>query len=164
MNKLNDYQHSFLSALIARKLPFLVVGGWAVYLHGVPGRSTVDLDIWISPSRLDPGDVTEALIGWGVPREKALTFCERLQNASDHRPKAKMDAPFFIDIIVDELTGTDFDLALSRRSTFVVQGLSIPVMGLDDLLAVKRTTHGEKHRGDAKALRLIQSAAKTTGP
>ncbi|MPS76599.1 MAG: hypothetical protein E2591_00825 [Achromobacter sp.] len=164
MNALNAYQHSLLSELIGRHIPFLVVGGWAVYLHGVTERAVPDLDIWISPKHLDLGQMTEALVACNVPEDKAQAFCHRLQDESDERPKACMKPPFSIDIIVKDLEGAKFSLALSRQASFKVQGLALPVIGFDDLLAVKSATEGDRHQDDAQALRTLGAKARSSEP
>ncbi|SIT28071.1 hypothetical protein [Achromobacter sp. MFA1 R4] len=162
MNALNTYQHSLLSELIARHIPFLVVGGWAVYLHGIPERVVPDLDIWISPKQLDPGEMTEALVACNVPEDKARAFCRRLQDEGDERPKGCMKPPFSIDIIVRDLEGAKFSLAISRQASFKVQGLTLPVIGFDDLLAVKSATEGAKHQNDAQALRTLRATDQSS--
>jgi hypothetical protein len=47
---LNDDYKEMLQALRDAEARFLVVGAYALAAHGVP-RATLDIDIWVEPSR-----------------------------------------------------------------------------------------------------------------
>src|SRR5215475_3399560 len=55
-----------LRALLAADVRFLVVGAYAVAIHGRP-RATKDLDIWVEPSVENAPKVIRALIDFGAP-------------------------------------------------------------------------------------------------
>jgi hypothetical protein len=55
-----------LSELSAARARFLVVGGYAVGVHGHP-RATKDLDIWVAPTRANARRVLHALRRFGAP-------------------------------------------------------------------------------------------------
>jgi hypothetical protein len=54
----------FLRLLNANRVDYLVVGGFAVGLHGYP-RATVDLDIWIRATKPNAERVVDALRTFG---------------------------------------------------------------------------------------------------
>ena len=55
-----------LTALSAAEARFLVVGGYAVGVHGIP-RATKDLDLWIEASTNNAKRVMQALRDFGAP-------------------------------------------------------------------------------------------------
>ena len=67
----------FLRLLNANRVEYLLVGGYAVGLHGYP-RATVDLDIWI---RAAPGNAERVLLavrdfGFDLPLLEPRLFIE----------------------------------------------------------------------------------------
>src|SRR5450755_216941 len=55
-----------LRALLGADARFLVVGGYAVGVHGRP-RATKDLDVWIEASAVNAPKVLQALRDFGAP-------------------------------------------------------------------------------------------------
>jgi hypothetical protein len=55
-----------LRALLAAEATFMVVGAYAVGVHGRP-RATKDLDVWVEPSVDNAPKVIRALIDFGAP-------------------------------------------------------------------------------------------------
>ena len=72
----NDFKE-LLSALNARRVRYLIVGGYAVSFHAEP-RATKDLDILISPDTENSKAVYAALAQFGAPVEglSAKDFAE----------------------------------------------------------------------------------------
>ncbi len=54
----------FIESLNANRVRYLVVGGYAVALHGYP-RYTKDLDVWIEPTAQNAQNVLNALTEFG---------------------------------------------------------------------------------------------------
>ena len=63
---MNDDFLDLLTALSDADARFLVVGGYAVAMHGRP-RATKDLDIWVEASEDNAGRVMSALRSFGAP-------------------------------------------------------------------------------------------------
>jgi predicted nucleotidyltransferase len=111
---------------------YLVIGGLACILHGHV-RATADLDILINPTLENAARVLEALseTGYGFAREWL--------------PDELVKKPITIigdDPAVDIFTvawSVKYRDALPRSSTVTVSGVRIPLIGLDDLIATKRT-------------------------
>ena len=55
-----------LREFIAAEVRFLVVGAYALALHGRP-RATGDLDIWVDPTPANAPRVMRALAAFGAP-------------------------------------------------------------------------------------------------
>ena len=66
MAKLNDDFHDLLSILCAEKVRFLVIGTYAVAVHGRP-RTTKDIDVWVEASQDNAARVFRALRAFGAP-------------------------------------------------------------------------------------------------
>ena len=63
---MNEDFLDLLTALSDADARFLIVGGYAVAIHGRP-RATKDLDIWVEASEENAGKVMSALQAFGAP-------------------------------------------------------------------------------------------------
>ena len=61
----NDYK-DILQNLSNKKVKYLLVGAYAMAVHGYP-RSTMDIDLWIMPDPENTPLVLEALEDFGAP-------------------------------------------------------------------------------------------------
>ena len=62
--ELNRDWSEFLSALISRRVRFVLIGGHAVAGHA-EARLTEDLDVFVAPSRANAARLREALVDFG---------------------------------------------------------------------------------------------------
>lgn len=62
--RLPDDFKEFLRLRNAHRVDYLVVGGYAVGLHGYP-RATIDLDIWVAATPDNAGRIIDAVRGFG---------------------------------------------------------------------------------------------------
>lgn len=143
---LNSDYRDMLHALLGQKVRFLLVGAYAMGTHGYP-RATSDIDIWVESSPENAARVYQALSAFGAPLRDINegTFTE---------PDVVFQigvAPRRIDIIT-AISGVSFTQAYEKRLTVEVEGLAIPVISRDDLIANKRATGREKDRLDADHL------------
>jgi hypothetical protein len=75
-----------LRAFIARDVRFLVVGAYALGVHGRP-RATSDLDVWVEPTPENAERVMRALADFFAPWRggcSARTRCARPMRSSWH--------------------------------------------------------------------------------
>lgn len=111
---------------------YLVIGGVACILHGVV-RGTEDVDILIERTSENAERVLEALalVGYGFAKEWA--------------PEELLRRPVTIigdDPAVDVFTvawKVKYEGALGGSSVVEVEGVPIPIVGIDDLIETKRT-------------------------
>ena len=111
---------------------YLVVGGVACILHGHV-RATTDIDILIERTEENATRVLTALegVGYGFAREWL--------------PREIVEKPVTIigdDPAVDIFTiawSVQYADAVARSTTVEVEGVAVPLIGLDDLIATKRT-------------------------
>ncbi|MGD0483163.1 MAG: hypothetical protein ABSB58_00765 [Gemmatimonadales bacterium] len=121
-----------LAALSAAGVEFLVVGAYALAVHGRP-RATGDLDIWVRPTRENAQRVLAALRSFGAPVHD-LTLDELSSVDLVYQIGV---APARIDLLTG-LTAVTFEEAWPARTTLTLDGLEVPVIGRDALLRNKR--------------------------
>lgn len=136
----------FLRLLTDHQVEYLLVGGFAVAIHGYP-RATADMDIWVARHRRNAEKLVACLRDFGF-------------DSSDLRPETfdpadrvvRMGvAPLRIDILTS-IDGVSFD-ACSARAVFAnVDGSRVPVISLDDLKANKRASGRAKDLDDLENL------------
>lgn len=145
---MNEDYRDILTALVAFQARFLVVGAHALAVHGYP-RGTVDIDIWIEPTLDNAGRVWSALAAFGAPLE-ALGIDVNDFTRADVVAQFGLP-PNRIDLLTG-LTGVTFDDAWTTRVEAAVEGVRVPVIGLDALRQNKQATGREKDRADVKGL------------
>jgi hypothetical protein len=123
-----------LSIFNARKVRYLIVGGYAVSLHAQP-RATKDIDLLIKPDAENAKAVYAALAKFGAPLEglKAEDFIERNKFFRMGR------TPLIVDIL-PEIEGVDFERAWQNRVEATVDaqtGLTATFISREDLIASK---------------------------
>jgi hypothetical protein len=141
-------------ALNAAGARYLVIGGIACILHGYV-RATTDLDVLIERSPDNAGRVLEGLarIGYGFARE--WTAKELLA-----RPITVIGDDPAVDVFTVAWT-VKYEQAVRRAASAEVEGVIIPFIGLDDLIATKRTGRLQD-AADVEVLEDIKRAARPT--
>jgi hypothetical protein len=135
-----------LSALNDSGAEYLVVGAHAVGTYATP-RATGDFDIWIRPTRKNAKRVWAALDQFGAPRRK-LTIDDLCTPDNIYQIGV---APNRIDILTS-ITGVEFDEAWPHRTEGPIDGITVPVIGREQLLKNKRATGRPKDLADVACL------------
>lgn len=140
---LNPDFTDILSAFIAEKVEFLVVGGYAMAFHGCV-RATGDIDLWIRISGKNAEKVWRALERFGAP-----LFDLNLEDLQTPGMVFQIGlVPSRIDIIT-QIDGVEFEEAWKEHKTVKIKDLEIPVIGRVHLLINKKSTGRIKDRNDA---------------
>ncbi|MEZ5428996.1 MAG: hypothetical protein R2747_22310 [Pyrinomonadaceae bacterium] len=140
---LNPDFTDILSAFIAEKVEFLVVGGYAMAFHGYV-RATGDIDLWIRLSDENAEKVWRALQTFGAP-----LFDLQIEDLKTPGMVFQIGlVPSRIDIIT-QIDGVEFDAAWKEHKTVQIEDLSVPVIGKTHLLINKQSTGRAKDRNDA---------------
>jgi len=137
-----------------RAVEFVVVGGWAVALHGY-ARATKDFDVFIRPDAQNAERVLDALREFGAPLAR-LTVAELAKPGLIFQIGV---APFRIDII-NAIEGVSFDEAIAEPLYAQVAGMSIRVIGKSALVKNKRAAGRPQDLVDADKL---EDHASTSG-
>ncbi|HUV63223.1 MAG TPA: hypothetical protein VMW24_04950 [Sedimentisphaerales bacterium] len=143
---LNSDYKDMLQVLLGNNVKFLLVGAYAMGVHGYP-RATGDIDIWVEPSAENSSRVYRSMEAFGAP-------VHEIDEATFAAPDVVFQigvAPRRIDIIT-AISGISFDDAHQQRRIVEMEGMSIPILSLGDLIKNKRATGRDKDRLDADQL------------
>ena len=143
-----------LSALADSNAEYLIVGGWAVGHHAEP-RFTKDLDVFIGPSDANLVAVASALLRFGAPE----SVIETLRTLGPEEFLFMGVPPVRIDIL-RKVDGIEFADAYGRREVGDWDGVSVNIIGYDDLVAAKKAAGRERDLRDLKALDAARRAGK----
>lgn len=155
MSMLRD-QRDLLCAFNAEGVEYLVVGGHAVNVHGVP-RLTKDLDVFIRSSEANSERVFRALARFGAPL--AGYSADDFHGHDEDVLQIGVE-PNRIDIL-QRITGVDFDSAWHRREIFEVEdGLAAPFLSLNDVLTNKLEVGRPQDIADADRLTKMKKIGK----
>jgi len=144
----NEDYHDILAALIAHDVRFLIVGAHALAVHGYP-RSTVDIDIWIDATEENAARVWRALAEFGAPLDD-LDVSQ--QDLTRHNVVVQLGLPPNRIDILTGVSGLTFDRAWANRVEDSLEAVTVPVLGLADLIENKRATGRDKDRVDVRGM------------
>jgi len=150
-------------ALEKHKVRYLLVGGLAMNLHGVP-RTTMDVDLVLA---LDPANLkaflgtvetlrlrpvapvdTDGLLD---PAQRQKWVKEKNMLAFALRPP-DVQGPT-VDVLIDP--PVDIEAALARTVWREVQGVRIPLISVEDLIRLKEKSGRAQDRSDIEHLRRL---------
>ncbi len=142
----------FLAELLDAEVEFVVIGGWAVAVHG-HGRTTYDLDVLVRASERNAPRVYAALAAFGAPIDAhgvgPTTFATPGTQYLMGLPPRRID-------VLTQVAGIAFDDAVAE----VVQGrfgsVTAPVIGLNALLENKRAAGRHKDLADVEVLERLR--------
>jgi len=135
-----------LRAFIDHEVRFLVVGGYALAVHGHP-RATGDLDVWVECSEANAERAYRALRAFGAP----LGDLVELDLATPGTVFQIGLPPFRIDVLT-RITGVAFGAAWPDRREARIDELVVPVIGREALLANKRALGRHRDLADVELL------------
>jgi hypothetical protein len=147
----NDYK-DMLRALSAEKADFLLIGAYALAVHGYP-RATMDIDLWVKPSPENAEAVLRALRIFGAP----LHNLTREALLSDDTIFQIGVAPKRIDILTG-VSGLRFEEAFAHSLQVELEGIPIRILSIDDLILNKRASGRTKDLADAEALEALRDS------
>lgn len=138
----------FIQSLNNVGVAYLLVGGYAVILHG-RSRTTGDMDIWVKPSQDNYRLLADAFLDFGlpiaaIPLEDFLSP-EHLNVFSFGREPVAID-------IMTAVKGLDFDTCYQHSGIFEDDGLQIRTIRKEDLLIAKRAAGRYKDLDDLEHL------------
>jgi len=136
----------FVELLNENNVKYLVVGGYAVALHGHP-RYTKDLDVWIELSPDNASRVLKTLetFGFGSLDLKPDDFLEESQVIQLGYPPNRID-------ILTTLKDISFNECYKSRVQVEIQGVRIHFIDIDNLKKNKRATGRSQDLADVENL------------
>lgn len=120
-----------LSAFAAEKVEYLLIGGQALALHGVP-RFTKDADLWLGASDTNLQRVRHALATFGAPPTtiEALFEASGLDVVWMGHPPARID-------LMKNIPGGVFETSFAAREIFELDGVPVSCVSRADLIRLK---------------------------
>jgi hypothetical protein len=154
-----DDFRDLLVELVDASARFLVVGAYAVAVHGHP-RATKAIDVWVDPTAANATRVYAALARFGAPVAQFEITPDDLETYDGVLQLGV--APFRIDILT-RIGGVGFADAWEDRTEIEVEGRKVPVLGLRTRLENKRFTGRLQDLADVEALERIKHIPESAG-
>lgn len=131
---LNKDFKEFIELLNKNNVKYLVVGGYAVALHGHP-RYTKDLDIWIDLSLDNAKNILKALeqFGFGSLNLNTDDFLEPDRIIQLGYPPNRID-------LITTAKGLNFEECYTSRVKLEIQNIQIDFIDMENLKRNKRAT------------------------
>ena len=139
-----------LAAFAAEGVEYLVVGGYAVGFHARP-RFTKDIDLWIGDDPANLQRIRRALLAFGAPP----ALMDEIDAAGPEDVLWMGSPPLRIDLLKG-VPGGLFAQAYANRIETTWDGIPVSIIGLDDLILIKRASGREQDRLDLVILEEAQ--------
>lgn len=147
-NLLNPDFVDFLQSIHASRVESILVGGYAVVLHGYL-RTTGDLDLWVRPTAANYRRLRQAFATFGLPTdaisEKDFLAPEQRDVFTFGRP------PVAIDILT-HVKGLEFEAAFGMAEMVRVDGAPLRLLHLNHLKQAKKAAGRHKDLDDLEHL------------
>ncbi len=137
----------FVELLIKNKAEYLIVGGFAVAIHGHP-RYTGDLDIWINRTQQNAERVVAVVNEFGFTSFQLTTkdFIKPGNVIQLGYP------PFRIDLLT-EIDGVKFDECFVNRKQVTIDGMTVNFISYNDLVKNKKASGRPRDMNDIDNLK-----------
>jgi hypothetical protein len=131
---LNQDFKEFIQSLNDSHVRYLVIGGYAVALHGYP-RYTKDIDIWIDMSAENAANLVKALdqFGFGSLELEAADFLVPDQVIQLGYPPSRID-------LITSPPGVDFGVCYASRIEVAFDEVTVKFIDLDNLKKNKKAS------------------------
>ncbi|MEP7238096.1 MAG: DUF6036 family nucleotidyltransferase [Ferruginibacter sp.] len=139
--------NDFIAALNISGAEYIVVGGYAVILHGY-FRTTQDLDIWVNKTPENHLKLSKAFAIFGMP-----LFDMTMENfmGEEFDVFTMGRKPLQIDIIT-KLKGLQFADAFQHALQNGMEGIIVKYLNLTDLIQAKKSSGRHKDLDDIEKL------------
>ncbi len=143
---LNQDFKEFIQSLNDNGVRYLVVGGYAVALHGYP-RYTKDMDIWVEMTAENASKIIQAIdqFGFGSLGIEESDFTVPDQMLQLGYPPGQID-------ILTTLPGVEFSECYLSRTAVEVDGVSVNFIDLESLKKNKKATGRHQDLADLENL------------
>lgn len=136
----------FLQLLIENKADYLIVGGYAVGLHGYP-RYTGDLDIWLNQTLPNSNKILQCVNAFGFS-SVGLTVEDFMKKGSVIQlgyPPLRID-------ILSQIDGVNFEECFKNKVEVEIDELKVNFISYHDLIKNKKATGRHRDLDDLENL------------
>ncbi len=143
---LNKDFREFIELLNSHKIKYLVVGGYAVTVHGYP-RYTNDIDIWFWIDKSNAEKLIKALIdfGFGSLDIKIDDLLQPNKVIQLGYPPNRID-------LLTSVSGLNFDDCYPKKVQIDIEGINIDFIDLENLKKNKKASGRHKDLNDLENL------------
>lgn len=136
----------FVASLNARQVRYLIVGGYAVALHGYP-RYTKDLDVWIEASSQNASRLIAALkdFGFGTLGLEEKDFTQEDQVVQLGYPPNRID-------LITSASGINFSECFENRVSVLIEDVEVNFLDVENLKKNKRASGRLQDLADVERL------------
>jgi hypothetical protein len=132
-NLLNEDFVDFLKSLNQCAVEAILVGGYAVILHGYH-RTTGDIDIWVNPTEANYQRLQNAFADFGLPLD-AISLSDFL--STDQQDVFTFGRPPVAIDLLTKVSGLEFDEAYHSSESIVVDGAPTRLLSVQSLRKAK---------------------------
>ncbi len=142
-----------LSAFNANHVKYVVIGGYAVFVHAQP-RMTKDLDVFIESSPENARATYKGLADFGAP---LMRF--KVEDFADGKTIGRFGVPPICFEVIQQIDGVDFATVYANSISIMIDG-EIPAryISAEDLIANKLASGRPQDLADVDAIRNSQRA------
>lgn len=143
---LNQDFKEFIQSLNDNHVRYLVVGGYAVAIHGHP-RYTKDLDVWIWVNQENAANLIKALeqFGFGSIGLQVDDFLNPDQIVQLGHPPNRID-------LIMSLAGVDFEACYASRVQIAIDETTVNFIDLENLKKNKKAVGRHQDLADLEKL------------
>lgn len=136
----------FLKLLNSHGVEYLLVGGYAVGVHGYP-RATGDMDIWIAVNASNAKKAATVLREFGMLEDLITNdlFLEKDKVIRIGVPPVRIE-------VITGASGVKFSECYSRREVIEIEGVPVNFICLEDLKVNKKASGRHKDLEDLEHL------------
>ncbi len=139
----------FLELLDKYQVEYLLVGGYAVILHGY-NRTTGDMDLWVKKSSQNYIKLKNVYSDFDVP-----IFSENDFNSEKFDVWSIGKEPIKIEILTDVI-GLVFDESFKNCNWFELEKFKVPFIDFEDLIKTKMASGRYKDLADIEQLEKLK--------
>jgi hypothetical protein len=136
----------FFASLIDAHVEFVLVGGYALALHGAP-RYTGDLDILVRPTRENADRLIHAIGAFGFPTDALAADTIIAETCL-----IQLGVPPVQLHVMSAISGVSWDDVWAGHDTATLSQMPIPFIGRTEFVANKRASGRPKDLADLDAL------------
>jgi hypothetical protein len=136
----------FIELLNKNEALYLVVGGYAVGIHGHP-RYTGDLDIWLLPEKNNAEKILQVIKEFGFG---SLGISE--EDLTKEGIVIQLGYPPLRIDLLTSIDGVQFNECYPNKKIITIEGLQVNFIGYKDLIKNKKASGRHQDLGDIEKL------------
>ena len=145
-----------LSAFNANHVKYVVIGGYAVFVHAQP-RMTKDLDVFIESSPENALATFKGLAAFGAPLDKFT-----IEDFADGKTIGRFGVPPICFEVIQRIDGVDFAKVYANSVPVIIDGeIAARYISAEDLITNKLASGRPQDLADVEAILNRQRATKS---